>query len=248
MAHNGAAYTEPLVARRCRDGVDVRRPQERPLIVLQPACSDDGVTDELVVEVREEVQCVRGQVREEVLEVWLLVCLATHSDDLLAFSVIDLACPTRRHDKRVCVVAHRSSVAGSDDATPTFARGAATNLLRRSLGEKEADAQELREGRARARAAARSMSRRALQAERAADPSANGPTPDLPDEHHKHPVEPSPHQRESKRQHELTLATPTWYALNRARVSFAAADNLEGPITATAGSRARFGQASSPTR
>ena len=80
---------------RRRNGVDVSRAQQRQVERLQPARRDDGVSDELVAELREDMQAVGRKVGEEVLEVLFLMRVDAEPDDGRAGRIVELTCSER---------------------------------------------------------------------------------------------------------------------------------------------------------
>ncbi len=100
VGHHRAPDPLPLMRGRRRNGIDVRRAQKRSLERLQPACRDDGVSDELLAEIREDVQAVGRKVGEEVPEILFLMCVDAETDDGRAGRLVELTCSERAKHHR----------------------------------------------------------------------------------------------------------------------------------------------------
>ena len=81
---------------RRRDRIDVCRAQKRSFHRLQPARRHDGVSDdELLAEIRKDVQSVRRKVGEKVPEILFLMCVDAETDDGRAGRFVELTCSER---------------------------------------------------------------------------------------------------------------------------------------------------------
>ena len=103
-----------------RDGIDVRGPQQRPLVVLQPTGRRHGVADELPVHPPTDVQPLRREIREQVLEVGLVVGREADADHLCADMFVE---------RRGADYLHLEPVHASGDAVPRPGREEAAEVL-----------------------------------------------------------------------------------------------------------------------
>ena len=109
-----------------RDGIDVGRLQQRQSIRLQPSGRDHRMTDQFVASIAQEMAATGRDVREECLEVLVVVGGNTHLDDRCPGHPVQLLGPhqpdrDRQRHQRIVKIAQPGFVYATENVRILFA-------------------------------------------------------------------------------------------------------------------------------